>query len=199
MGRRFILTFFETRAKLAGMEGRSSKEDATHARKQEKCKVDEQFYEIHVALEKHGLKEDIEKILRIYSMMSVRDFPYILNESMLKKFEMAGTLQQYNEIYREVRKAAQMIGDDSLVAWELFSDAELMRQDEIRLEREGSSKAFCVICNCIKAQCVEKMSHFGVFDESPPRLNCHFCTAIFCGPWRFEQRESHQLAAHFTR
>ena len=174
-------------------------EDAQHARKQKKGEADEQFYEIHVALEKHGLKADIEKIARIYSMMSVRDFPYILNESMLKKFEMAGTLQQYNEIYREVRKAAQMIGDVSLVAWELFSDAELLRQDEIRLEREGSSKAFCVICNCIKAQCVEKMSHFGVFDESPPRLNCHFCTAIFCGPLRFEQRERHQMAAHFTR
>lgn len=164
-----------------------------------KQKVDDQFYEIHVALEKHGLVEDIDKMRKIYGMRSVREFPYILNESILKKFGMVGTLQQYNEIHRDTRKAAQMIGDDSLVAWELFSETELLRQDAIRLERQGSSKAFCVICNCVKAQCVEKESHFGIGDSSPPRFQCFYCGVTFSGVSRFTDWERHQMLHHFTR
>ena len=164
-----------------------------------KQKVDDQFYEIHVALEKHGLSEDIEKIRKIWGIRSVRQFPDILNESMLKKFGMVGTLQQYNEMYREARKAAQSIGDESMLTWELFSEAELLQQDAIRLEHEGSSKAFCAICNCVKAQCVEKESHFGIGDSSPPRLNCFYCGVTFSGPCRFTDKERHQMLNHFTR
>lgn len=164
-----------------------------------KPKVDKQFYEIHVALEKHGLKEDIEKIRKIYGMQSVREFPHILNESILKKFGVTGTLQQYNEIYRDTRKAAQMIGDDSMPAWELFSESELIQQEEIRVECQGSSKAFCAICKCIKTRCVEKDSHFGIGDSSPPRLNCFYCAGVFSGVSRFIHRERHQMLRHFTR
>jgi len=164
-----------------------------------KQKVDEEFYEIPVALGKYGLQEDTDKMLKIYGMRTVREFPYILNASMLKAFKMEGSLQQYNEIYRDARTAAQMIGDDSLKVWELFSEADLLQQDALRVERQGSSKAFCVICGCAKAQCVEKESHFGIFDSSPPRLHCFYCAAIFCGTPRFSQRERHQMLCHFTR
>jgi hypothetical protein len=163
-----------------------------------KRKVDKQFYQIDVALEKHGLAGDVEKMRKIYGMGSVRAFPYILNESMLKKFEMAGTLQQYNEMYREARKSAQTIGDESMLAWELFSEADLLQQDAIRLEREGSSKAFCAICNCVKARCVEKESHFGIFDSSPPRMNCFYCGVTFSGLTRFADKERHQMLKHFA-
>jgi len=170
--------------------------DRTDMKKQ---KVDKHIYEISVALEKHGLKEDIERIFKIYGMRSVRDFPNILNASMLKKFGMVGSLQQYNEIYREARKSAQMMGDYNLLEWELFSETELMKQDAIRLERQGSSNAFCVICNCVKAQCVEKESHFGISDSSPPRLHCFYCADTFSGLSRFTNRERHQMLHHFTR
>jgi len=163
-----------------------------------KQKVHEEFYDIPIALGKYGLQGDVEKILTIYGMRTVREFPHILNASMLKAFKMEGSLQQYNEIYRDARKAAQMIGDDSLQVWELFSEEDLLKQDAIRLERQGSSKAFCSICDCVKAQCVEKESHFGIFDSSPPRLHCFYCAAIFSGVPRFSQRERHQMLHHFT-
>jgi hypothetical protein len=166
--------------------------------KAKKQKVEE-FSDIPIALGKYGLQGDVEKILTIYGMRTVREFPHILNASMLKAFKMEGSLQQYNEIYRDARKAAQMIGDDSMLAWELFSEEDLLKQDAIRLERQGSSKAFCAICGCVKAQCVEKESHFGIFDSSPPRLHCFYCAAIFCGMPRFRQRERHQMLCHFTR
>lgn len=164
-----------------------------------KQKVDEQFYEIPVALGKYGLKEDVEKMLAIYGMRTVREFPYILNASMLNKFKMGGSLQQYNEIYCDARKAAQMIGDDSLKAWELFSEADLLKQDALRLERQGSSTAFCIICDCVKAQCAEKESHFFGMGKQPHNVRCFYCPAIFSGMPRFRQRERHQMLHHFTR
>lgn len=182
-----------------GMQAVRSRGPDAKKPKADKPKVDKQFYQIPVALEKYGLHEDTEKMLNIHGMRTVREFPHILNASMLKKFKMEGSLQQYNEIYRDTRKAAQMIGDDSLKVWELFSEADLLKQDALRLERQGSSKAFCLICNCVKAQCAEKESHFGIFDSSPPRLHCFYCTAIFSGMPRFSQRERHQMLHHFTR
>ena len=157
------------------------------------------FYEIPVALAKYGLKEDIGKMRQIHGMRSVRQFPHVLDASMLKKFGMAGSLQQYNEIYRDARKGAQMIGDDSMEAWELFSEAELKEQEEVRAECQGSSKAFCAICRCIKARCVEKESHFGIGDSSPPRMSCFYCGATFSGPCRFADKERHQMQRHFSR
>lgn len=151
---------------------------------------------VKTLLGKHGLEDDARKMVKMYGIDSVRDFPKVLTEALLQKFSMTGTLQQYNAIYREARAAARAAGDESMPGWELYSEAELLRQEEIRVGRQGSRIAFCCICNCVKAECPDPLAHFSIFDRSPPNAVCRFCGSQYAGPSRFIKLEEHMEGMH---